>query len=635
MPSTSRLALSLGHASMLRAIARSPDGRLVATGDSVGQVVLHTPAGPRTLRDPDIPPVPPWRADARPRPRRRRRAPLTRPILDLAFVGETLAIDTDAGVLLYDLQTDLQRFVPGVHGPLAADNAELWAWEAPDTLVRLDTATGVRRGVTRLSPAPEASLWLGGGWRPDVRWRRVGQVAEGRLRLWDIDTGMLMVDLPAACDEPHRVALSPDGRFVAYVGVLTVHMATLATGETELVTPCDHGDTRLSWRPDGLYIGDGSLRRWDGSGTERLASGVWAFCDEDPRLYGDSAGRALHLDLLGLPSVGTPAAPPPVASPVLEVTFGEGVLVARHEDGAVRTWSLADGSLHTVFRPPAGAPVALEYGTGRVLTREPDAVRLWDGGELVASWHVPGDLGGWAVGGGRVIGHTEAPAWGMRRLVRCAVGSDTIADVTALTARCVFAAPTGTCAVATDDAVHIYAPDGAIRVLEGTGDVWVGAFSPDAGRLVTSGLDSEVTDWSLGAPYGGEPLAVHGDGVHPAVTETGRVAGAPSYDPRVWLYDPTTRRCRALPGHRGCVRAVAWSPTGALLASGGEDGAVILRNAAGRIHVTLQVLPDGGWIAHTPRGAWVGRGAAGWIVRGGREDARAVRRALGGGKASV
>jgi RNA polymerase sigma factor (sigma-70 family) len=73
----------------------------------------------------------------------------------------------------------------------------------------------------------------------------------------------------------------------------------------------------------------------------------------------------------------------------------------------------------------------------------------------------------------------------------------------------------------------------------------------------------------------------------------------------------------ALRGHRGPIRAVAFSPNGELLATGGEDGQVKLWDpASGKERLSWQAHPNGIWgLAFSPDGRTVASGGADNSIR--------------------
>jgi WD40 repeat protein len=77
----------------------------------------------------------------------------------------------------------------------------------------------------------------------------------------------------------------------------------------------------------------------------------------------------------------------------------------------------------------------------------------------------------------------------------------------------------------------------------------------------------------------------------------------------------TTEVRHRLPGHPGGALAVAWSPDGQLLATGGQDGKVRLLGLASGFEVGLDAGP--GWVEHlawSPDGRWLAS-SAGKVVR--------------------
>jgi WD40 repeat protein len=153
------------------------------------------------------------------------------------------------------------------------------------------------------------------------------------------------------------------------------------------------------------------------------------------------------------------------------------------------------------------------------------------------------------------------------------------------------------------------------------------AFSPDSQTIAAGADDGWVRMWDLPAWDGPPPVSVRemvGDGAATsmafspdgallAVASEGAFGGAGQALPRAVLLYDLARKDREprdkLQGHQGGVRAVAFSPDGKMLASGGDDRAVLLWKVGGRPEVIHLAGHDGqpGTIALTPDGkvlAW-------------------------------
>ncbi|MCJ7509602.1 MAG: WD40 repeat domain-containing protein, partial [Dehalococcoidia bacterium] len=125
----------------------------------------------------------------------------------------------------------------------------------------------------------------------------------------------------------------------------------------------------------------------------------------------------------------------------------------------------------------------------------------------------------------------------------------------------------------------------SVAILRGHTDHVVDvAWSPDGGLLASGSADHTVRLWD-GAT--GKPVAIleghtgHVDAV--AWSPDGSLLASGSWDDTVRLWDPATGKPVALlEGHTDHVEAVAWSPEGTLLASGGGDGTVRLWDPATR-----------------------------------------------------
>ena len=151
-----------------------------------------------------------------------------------------------------------------------------------------------------------------------------------------------------------------------------------------------------------------------------------------------------------------------------------------------------------------------------------------------------------------------------------------------------------------------------IQVLRGhSWWVWSAEFSPDGRRIVTAGQDGKAVVWQRAGESGPFEMltefARHRGPVYVArFSPDGRQVATGGYDGRVLLWNPDevqpvdlARRLDGLPdppapfrelaGHTAPVRALAYSPQGEVLASGGQDNVIrIWELPSGELDKTLR-----------------------------------------------
>lgn len=244
----------------------------------------------------------------------------------------------------------------------AFENAELllantprdlrhWEWGRLMHLCRQNIRTFDAAGpVDAVDFAPDGARFVTASW-------------DGRLRIWQTDTGQLLQEIPYGGLYVHAAAFSPDGRLVAAGGNDTTGYARLFDAQTgQLVhTLAGHTDAVVHV----AFSRDGS----------RLLTSSY---DHSARLWDVSTGRLIRTFLGHTWWVWSASFSP-----------DESQIVTASQDGAVIVWSAESGRprppftghrgpVYTAAFSPDGRQVASAGYDHRVLLWEPGAVRPFD-----------------------------------------------------------------------------------------------------------------------------------------------------------------------------------------------------------------------------------------------------------------
>ncbi len=155
------------------------------------------------------------------------------------------------------------------------------------------------------------------------------------------------------------------------------------------------------------------------------------------------------------------------------------------------------------------------------------------------------------------------------------------------------------------------------RIVPVSGAVWAVAFSPDGTQLVSAGPAKDgpsITIWDTvaGSPRG-SLSGFSGTATTVAFSPDGAVIASGTQGGRILLWDAKTlQQKKGLPGHSGTVFAVMFSPDSKRLVSAGLDGTVRMwQVASSKESFAVKAHPDGALcVAFSPDGKTVASG--GW-----------------------
>jgi WD40 repeat protein len=361
----------------------------------------------------------------------------------------------------------------------------------------------------------------------------------GRVRIWNADTGELLLELKKDNKRVDAVAFSPDGMVLATTSYdKTARLYDARTGEERRVLP-GHNDhvVGVAFSPDGGRLatrtGDGTVRLWD-AGTGQLllqlkgvAMGALAFSPDGARLA--IAG-------------GTVA--------VWDARTGQQLLEQKgHTDGAT-----------AVAFSPDGARLATAGRDG--------TVRIWDAR---------------AVDQPLVFkGHTsfvQAVVFSRDGTRLATAGADTTARV--------WDAQTG------QPLLEFRGHSQGLRSV---------ALSPDGTRLATGCQDGTARLWDAFTSQFLLEIKAHATLVQGlAFSPDGKRLATAGGDGMARLWDTETRnQLLELQGHKGPVTGVVFSPAGERLATSGGDRARVWDTASGK--QLLELLGGAACVAFSPDG---------------------------------
>lgn len=405
--------------------------------------------------------------------------------------------------------------------------------------------------------------------------------ADKTAKIWNAETGELLLTLKGHTDEVWGLSYSPDGK----------HIATSSSDKTAKVWDATSGEELFTIPKSGISI------KFSPDGTRLVTTSY----DKIAIVWDATSGKKL----LALPAL---------QAMVYDVAFSpDGKRLATcGADGIAQVWDAISGKelltlsvdgapvFFSVIYSPDGTriaaaggdvqhPLAMVWGaaTGKVLlsgsfghTNAIDAIAFSPDGSLMATVADDQKANIWDSATGQVIttlsGHASTimavsfSPDGTRLATASWDGTVRVWDVTPLQEALLI--PFAKAATSTWSEYFSYSPDGT--------------------RLLSDYTDGNARIWD--AATGKELLQLKGPALYTAFSADGKLAAAGNADNTVIVWDAQSGKQRiTLVGHQGSIYQVAFSPDGTLLASSSADGTVIIWDiASGKTLFTLHGSVD-------------------------------------------
>ena len=465
-----------------------------------------------------------------------------------------------------------------------------------------EDSPAARWGLSQATGRASTQLWtrrfegsvLALAFSPDGQ-RLASAGMDSVVRLWNARSGELLHEFQGHSAEVHAVAFSPDGQWLASAGRPgEIRLWSLARGQQEAVLE-GHTDVvrGLAFSPDGRWLAscglDDTVRVWEaGTRTERMrfthdepAIAV-VFSPDGRRLLSAGMDRTARVwDLETRQEVLRLSGHEEKVESAAFSADGERIFTAAADD-TLRFWDARSGQLVDVLRGEHISAAAID----------PRFQLL-----VQAGWN------------GRVQLFDVRRGALLERL-----------DVHASLAMAVALSPDGrTFASGGHDGVLFVGlrPEAPVdEVLRGH-EGWVEALTFTGERRLVSGGEEGLRAWELSAGTSRESRPFGEGAVTLATHPQGRLLAAGTMTGTVRLLDAASGQVlQELAGVAGSVRALAFSPDGALLAAGGDDDILLWAMPTGAMVGRLQGHSGKVWsLAFSPTGHRLASGGADKTLR--------------------
>ncbi|MEH2037603.1 NB-ARC domain-containing protein [Nostoc sp.] len=570
----------------IHSVAFSPDGKLLATGDTNNEIRLYQVVDGKQLLTCKGHKGWIWPVTFSP----------NGCVLASGSDDQTVKLwDTSSGQCL----ATLQGHSGGIWSVSFSSDGNILASSSEDTTVRLwDISTGQ---CLKTLLEHGSRVWAV-TFSADDTMLATGS-DDHTVRLWDVITGQCLATLLGHTHRVQSVAFSPDGQILASgCHDHTVKLWDVATSQC-LHTLQGHTDlvNSVAFNSDSMMLASGSddqtVKLWDVSTSQCLktfkghGTRVWSVAfspdatmlvsgsdDQTVRLWDVSTGQCLKI-LQGY------------CNGIWSVTFNpQGtMLVSGSGDQMIRLWDTSTGKCLKTLQGHSNRVTSVSLSPdGSILASgsEDQTVKLWDisigqclktlqghsnrilsvafshDGTMLASGSDDQTVKLWDVSTGKCLktlqGHTQR-VWSV-----------------------VFSPDNHTLASGChDQTIRLWdiSTSQCLQILQGHTDwIWSVAFSPDATTLASSSSDQTVKLWNVSTGMCLKTLYGHTNSVYSAAfSMDGCTLASGSGDQTVKLWDVSTNNCeKTLSAHTKLTWSVAFSSKGNTLASSSEDGTIKL-----------------------------------------------------------